>query len=311
MEPLDNDAIAALLNRTADLLEVQDANAFRIAAWRNAARQVRASKAPVAKLAAEGRIRELSGIGPSLGRAIEEIARSGALGFLSRLEGEVSPEAIFSRIPGIGPSLAHRLHDELHIGSLAELELAAHDGRLERLKGFGPRRALAVREAIAATLGRGQFRRTESGVALLPEPARPPVELLLHVDAEYRRRAAEGGLKMIAPRRFNPSGNAWLPVMHAERSGWSFTALFSNTARAHESGKTHDWVVLYYERDGQEGQCTVVTESRGARKGRRVVRGRERETPAYGGVEAAAGGGGGGGGDALGPPNVNEPPMVG
>ncbi len=56
------------------------------------------------------------------------------------------------------------------------------------------------------------------------------------------------------------------------------TLLFSNTARAHELGKTDDWVVVYYyDGDHNEGQCTVVTETAGARKGSRVVRGRENE----------------------------------
>jgi hypothetical protein len=55
------------------------------------------------------------------------------------------------------------------------------------------------------------------------------------------------------------------------------TVLFSNTARAHELGKTHDWVVIYYQKDGPEAQCTVVTETRGPLKGKRVIRGRERE----------------------------------
>ncbi len=55
------------------------------------------------------------------------------------------------------------------------------------------------------------------------------------------------------------------------------TVLFSNTARAHELGKTHDWVVIYYQKDGPEAQCTVVTEFRGPLKGKRVIRGREHE----------------------------------
>lgn len=40
---------------------------------------------------------------------------------------------------------------------------------------------------------------------------------------------------------------------------------------------TRDWVVIYYERDGHEDQCIVVTETSGALKGKRVVRGREDE----------------------------------
>ena len=87
----------------------------------------------------------------------------------------------------------------------------------------------------------------------------------------------------IAPRRFNPNNEAWLPILHAERDGWHFTALFSNTARAHELGRTHDWVVLYFydSNDHVEGQHTVVTETRGALAARRVVRGREAECQAF------------------------------
>ena len=57
-----------------------------------------------------------------------------------------------------------------------------------------------------------------------------------------------------------------------------FTALFSSTARAHEPGRTDDWVVLYYHTDHDaERQCTVVTETHGRMEGLRVVRGREVE----------------------------------
>ena len=66
-------------------------------------------------------------------------------------------------------------------------------------------------------------------------------------------------------------------MLHEDRGGWSFTALFSNTARAHDLGMTRDWVVIYFERDGEEDQCTVVTERSGDLTGRRVVRGRETE----------------------------------
>lgn len=107
---------------------------------------------------------------------------------------------------------------------------------------------------------------------------RPSVATLLEVDGEYRKKAKAGDLPRIAPKRFNPEGRAWLAVLHADREGWHFTALFSNTARAHELMRTNDWVVLYfYGSDHREGQCTVVTETRGPLEGRRVVRGREAE----------------------------------
>jgi len=69
--------------------------------------------------------------------------------------------------------------------------------------------------------------------------------------------------------------------MHTEKNGWRFTAMFSNTARAHELKKNRDWVVVYFERDGEEDHCTVVTEQSGPLKGRRVVRGREKSCRAH------------------------------
>jgi putative hydrolase len=83
-------------------------------------------------------------------------------------------------------------------------------------------------------------------------------------------------LPCIAPRRFNPEGAAWLPVLHTTQGDWHFTVLFSNTALAHRLGRTHDWVVVYcYDGDHREAQYTVVTETRGPLQGKRIVRGLE------------------------------------
>jgi hypothetical protein len=139
--------------------------------------------------------------------------------------------------------------------------------------GWGPRRISMVQAALAERLGRPRLR------SLMARLSRPPVEMLLDVDRDYRQGVQAGRLPRIAPKRFNPKGEAWLPILHAERGDWRFTALFSNTPLAHQLGRTRDWVVIYYETDAlPEGQCTVVTETQGPLKGRRVVRGRERET---------------------------------
>ena len=93
-----------------------------------------------------------------------------------------------------------------------------------------------------------------------------------------RQRTAAGDLVKIAPKRFNPTGEAWLPILHTVRDGWHFTAIYSNTARAHQLGRVTDWVVIYFHKDRwPEGQRTIVTERSGVHKGCRVVRGREAE----------------------------------
>jgi hypothetical protein len=278
---LSNADVSDALERIADLLETQDADGFRVRAYRRGAQRVRATAEPVAQIYARGgapALEALPEIGPTLASLIAELVRTGRSSLLERLQGRVSPEDRFTTVAGIGEELARRLHTQLGVESLEELELAAHDGRLAEVPGFGPRRVRAVQQALAGILGREAARR---GRRVLAPPRSehdlPDVATLLDVDREYREKAAAGALRRIAPRRFNPKGEAWLPVLHTQRGAWSFTALFSNTARAHELGATGDWVVLYFERDGREGQCTVVTERAGPRRGERVVRGREHE----------------------------------
>lgn len=277
MKNWDNQAIADKLLELADLLEQQSANPFRVSAYRRAARTVTSHPQPLAELAekegAEG-LDRLPTIGRSIALAIEEMLRTGRWQQLERLRGTLDPEQVFQSIPGIGPELARRIHEALEIESLAELEQAAHDGRLEQVSGVGPRRARMIAAALGQMLQRRPARSRSPS-------AEPDVEALLEVDREYRDKAARGKLRKIAPRRFNPSGKAWLPILHAQRGDWHFTALFSNTARAHDLGKTDDWVVLYFHTDhGDEAQRTVVTETSGPLEGRRVVRGRESECAA-------------------------------
>ncbi len=278
MSGLGNEAIAENLRQVADVLEQQGANPFRVNAYRKAAQTVDELDADLGAIFTEGGRRGLEalpGIGRSISMAIAEMLRSGRWSQLDRLRGNLDAEHLFRTIPGIGPELARRIHDELHIDTLEQLEIAAHNGRLATVRGIGERNSRSIRATLQSMLG-GRRRRWPG--------ARdgPSVALLLAVDLDYRRLAAAGKLPKIAPRRFNPGGEAWLPVMHTDRDGWHFTTLFSNTARAHELGKTDDWVVIYFDHhDQEEGQHTVVTETRGRLAGKRVVRGRERECRDY------------------------------
>ena len=269
-----NKQAAEIFRECAGILQHQAANPFRVNAYVRAANVLDALQDDVRELLeSEGTdgLVKLPGIGEGLAAAIDEIARTGRLSQLDRLRGEASPEALFQTLPGVGRKLAEDIHETLHVDSLEALENAAHDGSLLTVPGIGERRAAAIRAGLVAMLGRGRPRRRRHGRL-------PAVRLLLEIDAQYRKQAAAGELPKIAPKRFNPEGRAWLPILHAEREGWHFTALFSNTARAHELGRTDDWVVIYfYDDDHQEGQCTVVTETRGPREGERVVRGREDE----------------------------------
>jgi hypothetical protein len=281
----ENRALARKLEEYAELLEQQVANPFRVQAYRKAAAMVASLREPVGEIfAARGReaLDELPGVGPRIAGALSELILTGRWSQLERLRGRAHPEDLFRTVPGIGPALARRLADDLHLGSLEALEEAAHDGRLAAAAGWGPRRVQMVRAALAERLGSLRRRRVRDALV------RPPVGVLLDVDREYREAAAAGRLPTVAPRRFNPAGESWLPILHTERGDWRFTALFSNTALAHKLGRSRDWVVIYYETDAApEGQCTVVTEMQRGRKGQRVVRGREAEAGADAPAQAA------------------------
>jgi DNA polymerase (family X) len=277
-----NQLIGDRLDEAADLLEQQGANPFRIRAYREAARTVgrlAESLAEIHERAGLEGLEALPGIGPRIATAIAELLRTGRWSQLERLRGSLDAEQLFRTIPGVGPTLAQRLHEILRVDTLEALELAAHDGRLAAVPGISRRRAAALRAGLAQMLGRARGRRREP-------MEEPPVEMLLEVDREYRAAAAAGRLPRIAPRRFNPTGEAWLPILHTERDHWYFTALFSNTFRAHALERTRDWVVVYFHADARpEGQRTIVTETSGALEGRRVVRGREGECETAYGVD--------------------------
>lgn len=271
----DNRAIADILERVADLLEAEDANPFRVRSYRNAALQLIGSTQSAADLyRADGitGLRRIEGVGEGLARTIAEIVETGRSSLLDRLAGENAPETLFASLPGVGTHFAHRIRDELGVSTLEELEQAALDGRLARIDGMGAKRVAGIRAALAGMLGARRFHHPAA-----PLPERPSVATLLAVDAVYRERSARGELPTIAPRRFNPEHKRWLPILHTARDGWDLTALFSNTRHAHELGKTHDWVVIYYHKDHREDQCTVVTARYGMLAGQRAVRGREAE----------------------------------
>ena len=272
---MDNHTIAERLREYANYLESQEMNVYRVRAYRKAADTIRSLDRPLAEIVAtEGRagLEALPGIGPHLSFTLEGLVREGTFRTLGPYGGHIDPERLLLSIPGVGPQLARLLHDELGITTLEALEMAAHDGRLARL-GVGPKRLRGIIDSLAGRLG-GSRR---------PEPVgrEPSVADLLAVDAEYRGRAEQHRLPTLAPRRFNPENRPWLPVYQTDRGEWFYRALFSNTALAHRLNTTRDWVVIYFDDGMASGQRTVVTETRGDLRGRRVVRGRERECRDY------------------------------
>lgn len=302
-EPATNDEIARALRETAVLLEQQGANVFRVRAYRHAAETIDRSLRPIAELYDEQGVTgltQLAGIGRSLGHAIATFLETGHWALRERLLGAHEVEHLFATVANIGSQLSARIHDVLGIETLPELFAAACDGRLSQVPGMGPKRCQAVRETLASRLSgrqvplartpeRAPWRASAPATEDAPADALVqstkhacsstsddvPVEVLLDIDREYRERARAGQLPRITPHKFNPTREAWLPVLHTERDGRHFTALFSNSARAHELGLHHDWVVIYLDDGDAHGRWTVITAAFGPKQGQRLVRGRE------------------------------------
>jgi DNA polymerase (family 10) len=268
---MDNQTIARKLTEYANHLEARESNVYRVRAYRQAAQTVLRLERQVKDIVAqEGRagLEALPGIGTHLSYTLEGLVRTGEFRTLGGDGGSMDPQRLLLSLPGVGPQLAQALHEQLGITTLEELERAAHDGRLTRV-GVGPKRLRGLIDALAGRLAR----------ARLPEPGRPepPVSELLAVDEEYRSRSGRNELPTIAPHRFNPEAASWLPLLTTRRNGWQYRALYSNTAVAHRLNQTHNWVVLYFTSGAVSGQRTIVTETQGDLRGKRVVRGREQE----------------------------------
>jgi putative hydrolase len=276
-----NHEIATKLRKIAQLLRAQKANPFRVNAYLHAADTLDNLGTNVAELMESKGIKglvALPAIGEGIARSIYEYIATGRMSRLENLSGTADPVELFRSIPTVGRALAERIHEQLHVDSLEALENAVHEGRLHSVEGLGSKRRAAIEAWLQKHLDeqRRQFR------PVAPASDDPPVELILRVDKDYRRKASADRLPRITPKRFNPENRAWLPILHTTRDHWHFTALYSNTARAHQLGRSRDWVVIYfYDDHHREGQHTVVTETHGSLQGRRVVRGREPECLQY------------------------------
>ena len=145
-----NVQIGRLFSLIADLLELQQANPFRVRAYRRAAQTIGALPEDVSTAAAEGRLQEIPGIGKDLAEKIREYLANGTIGEYENLRDEV-PDVLLqmTRIPGLGPKNALKIHTALSVQSLDDLEKAARSGAVAALEGFGAKSAENILEGIA------------------------------------------------------------------------------------------------------------------------------------------------------------------
>ena len=153
---MENSEIARALLDVADLLEIQEANPFRVRAYRNAARTVEAETTPLRQQVERGAtLTALPGIGKEMAAHIRELVGTGQLGFLAELAAEF-PRGLLEliRLPGVGPKRARLLWRELGVDSAEALAEAAKAGRVAALRGFGEKTQTKILATLEARQGR-------------------------------------------------------------------------------------------------------------------------------------------------------------
>lgn len=189
-----NSTIADLFNRLADLLEIEEANPFRIRAYRNAARMVGGHGQSMADLLKEGRdLTKIPGIGADLAAKIRTIVETGCLPLLDEIEARVPPAlGELMKIEGLGPKRVKALYETLNVHSVEDLERAARSGKIRLLHGFGAKTEGLILQRLK------HFTRQERRVLLLEaeEVVKPLLSYLkaiegvknVEVAGSFRRR---------------------------------------------------------------------------------------------------------------------------
>lgn len=151
--PLPNTDVARLLREIGDLLELDQANPFRIRAYRNAARVIDGLTEPIAVVDAnpETLLEELPGIGEDLAHTIRQLAATGGVALLTRLRRRISPDELeLLQIRGLGPKRIRALKSGLGVRSVADLRRALEEETVRTVPGLGARSEAKLRAELSA-----------------------------------------------------------------------------------------------------------------------------------------------------------------
>ncbi len=238
--PIHNSDVAGIFNKIADLLDIEGENAFRIRAYRSAARTVSSLPRDVSDMVHSGKdLTELPGIGKDLAEKIREIVETGSLAQLKELESKTPPElSRLMQVAGLGPKRVHALHRDLGVTNLEELKEAARAGKVRKLEGFGKKTEQAILEELEESGGEEQKQRIKLMEA----------ELHAHSLVEHLKNAK--GIKEIAVagsyrRRKETVGD--LDILAAAKTGSNVMdrfAEYEDVKKVVSNGKTRSTVVL-------------------------------------------------------------------
>jgi DNA polymerase (family 10) len=156
---LSNKEVADLLALVGDILQILDANRFRIIAFQNAAEAVKNFPQDLNAIHAQGNLQSIPGIGKGIAGALNELFTTGRVQEFDELQQQVPPGVVeMMQVPDMGPKKARRLWEELNLTSIADLKQAAEAGELRKLKGFGAKSEDKILKGIELLAKRGDDR---------------------------------------------------------------------------------------------------------------------------------------------------------
>jgi DNA polymerase (family 10) len=212
---MDSRSAGYALSQIAAFLELAGENRYKVRAYQLAARRLMALGAEdLGPLLRSGELANVSGLGPATLAVVRDLVETGESRYLEQLRAN-TPEGLLDlmRVPGLSIEKIHRLHAELGIASLAELEQAAHDGRLRRLKGWGPKTADKLLANIAFMRDASVLRLyvhavPESNALLASVRAHPDVTRAELAGSIRRRREVVSDVDIVASCRSSPEAVA-------------------------------------------------------------------------------------------------------
>ncbi len=192
--PIHNNDISEILRKTADLLEIEGADEFRVRSYRQAANSVENITDNLAEKVKDGEdLTKISDVGESIADKIKEIVNTGSLQQLEEIKERVPEElSKLLNLEGIGPERTKELHEELGIETLDELKKAVENKEVRELEGMGKK----VEDKISQELQRKRDQETRTLFARAEEYAEPLLDYFIECDAaqkieiggSYRRR---------------------------------------------------------------------------------------------------------------------------
>jgi DNA polymerase (family 10) len=147
---MDNRSIAQLFAETADLLEISAGDPFRIRSYRRAAEAVESSTIQLSEIAGDlKKLLEIPGIGKGMAANIQEIEKAGTLPLREELLTRYKPGMLdLLKLPGMGPKSVALFWEALQVSSIAELETAIAEGKLEALPRMGAKQIEKLKKGI-------------------------------------------------------------------------------------------------------------------------------------------------------------------